>query len=229
MRDHLTNLRIGLFLEIGTTIGAITGAFLAGLLAPSLLFVIFGIVLIISAVPLVLKLGEELPKGIRNDRWANWLHLAGSYPDKHLGKEVSYQVTRTPLGLAMMYVAGMISGLLGIGSGSLKVLAMDTIMRLPMKVSTTTSNFMIGVTAAASAGIYARRRTPAGCRSRGPGHSGRRLRGRSPAGPPEQPHAAPDLPARAGRARHPDGAARAGYLATLSAIWNERYTSPVVA
>src|SRR6266699_975955 len=99
VRDHLTNLRIGLFLEIGTTIGAITGAFLAGLLAPSLLFVIFGIVLIISAVPLVLKLGEELPKGIRNDRWANWLHLAGSYPDKHLGKEVSYQVTRTPLGL----------------------------------------------------------------------------------------------------------------------------------
>jgi uncharacterized membrane protein YfcA len=154
VRDHLTNLHIGLFLEIGTTIGAITGAFLAGLLAPSLLFVIFGIVLIISAIPLVLKLGEELPRGIRNDRWANWLHLSGSYLDKHLGQEVSYQVTRTPLGLAMMYVAGVISGLLGIGSGSLKVLAMDTIMRLPMKVSTTTSNFMIGVTAAASAGIY---------------------------------------------------------------------------
>ncbi len=154
MRDHLTNLRIGLFLEIGTTIGAITGAFLAGLLAPGLLFVIFGIVLLISAIPLVFKLGEELPQGICNDRWANWLHLSSSYPDKHLGKEVSYQVTRTPLGLAMMYVAGVISGLLGIGSGSLKVLAMDTIMRLPMKVSTTTSNFMIGVTAAASAGIY---------------------------------------------------------------------------
>jgi uncharacterized protein len=152
--DHLTNLRISLFLEIGTTIGAITGAFLAGFLAPGLLFVIFGIVLIISAIPLVLKLGEELPRGIHNDRWANWLHLSSSYPDKHLGKEVSYQVTRTPLGLAMMYVAGVISGLLGIGSGTLKVLAMDTIMRLPMKVSTTTSNFMIGVTAAASAGIY---------------------------------------------------------------------------
>jgi len=154
VRDHLTNLHIGLFLEIGTTIGAITGAFLAGLLAPGLLFVIFGIVLLISAIPLVFKLGEELPRGIRNDRWANWLHLSSSYPDKYLGKEVSYQVTRTPLGLAMMYVAGVISGLLGIGSGSLKVLAMDTIMRLPMKVSTTTSNFMIGVTAAASAGIY---------------------------------------------------------------------------
>jgi len=154
VRDHLTNLRIGLFLEIGTTIGAITGAFLAGLLAPSLLFIIFGTVLIISAIPLVLKLGEELPRGIQNDRWASWLHLSSSYPDKHLVKEVPYQVTRTPLGLAMMYVAGVISGLLGIGSGTLKVLAMDTIMRLPMKVSTTTSNFMIGVTAVASAGIY---------------------------------------------------------------------------
>src|SRR5713101_10169724 len=130
VRDHLTNMRVGLFLEIGTTIGAITGAFLAGLLAPGLLFVIFGIVLLISAIPLIFKLGEELPQGIRNDRWANWLHLSGSYPDKHLGKEVSYQVTRTPLGLAMMYLAGVISGLLGIGRGSLKVLAMDTIMRL---------------------------------------------------------------------------------------------------
>jgi len=154
VRDHLTNLRIGLFLETGTTIGAITGAFLAGLLAPGLLFIIFGIVLIFSAIPLVLKLGEELPRGIHNDRWANWLHLSSSYPDRHLGQAVPYQVTRTPLGLAMMYVAGVISGLLGIGSGTLKVLAMDTIMRLPMKVSTTTSNFMIGVTAAASAGIY---------------------------------------------------------------------------
>lgn len=154
VRDHLTNLRIGLFLEMGTTIGAITGAFLAGLLAPGLLFITFGLVLLISAIPIVFKLGEELPRGIRNDCWANWLHLSSNYPDRHLGKEVSYQVTRTPLGLAMMYVAGVISGLLGIGSGTLKVLAMDTIMRLPMKVSTTTSNFMIGVTAAASAGIY---------------------------------------------------------------------------
>ena len=86
--------------------------------------------------------------------WANWLPLNGSYPDHHLHRDVSYQVTRTPLGLAMMYVAGLISGLLGIGSGTFKVLALDVAMRLPMKVSTTTSNFMIGVTAAASAGIY---------------------------------------------------------------------------
>ncbi|MFL5624045.1 MAG: sulfite exporter TauE/SafE family protein [Ktedonobacteraceae bacterium] len=154
LRDNITNMRIGLFLEMATTIGAICGAFLAGLLAPSSLFLIFGVLLLVSVVPQIYKIGEELPHGVRNDRWATWLHLGGSYPDERLGREVSYQVTRTPLGLAMMYIAGVLSGLLGIGSGTLKVLAMDTVMRLPMKVSTTTSNFMIGVTAAASAGIY---------------------------------------------------------------------------
>lgn len=154
VKDHMTNLRVGMFLELGTTIGAICGAFLAGLLAPQALSVIFGIILLISAAPLVFKLGEELPAGVKNDRLANWLHLNGFYPDHHLHREVPYQVTHTPLGLAMMYVAGLISGLLGIGSGTFKVLALDVAMRLPMKVSTTTSNFMIGVTAAASAGIY---------------------------------------------------------------------------
>jgi uncharacterized membrane protein YfcA len=154
VRDRITNMRVGLFLEMATTIGAISGAFLAGFLAPRLLFVIFGVILLISVIPVVFKLGEELPRGVRNDRWANWLHLSSSYPDRRLGQEVAYQVTHTPLGLAMMYIAGVISGLLGIGSGTFKVLAMDTLMRLPMKVSTTTSNFMIGVTAAASAGIY---------------------------------------------------------------------------
>lgn len=154
VRDHLTNLRIGMVLEIATTTGAISGAFLAGLLAPQLLFIIFGVILLISAVPLVVKVGEELPKGVKNDKWANWLRLSCTYPDQHLGRDVSYQVTRTPLGAGMMYVAGLISGLLGIGSGTFKVIAMDVLMRLPMKVSTTTSNFMIGVTAAASAGIY---------------------------------------------------------------------------
>jgi len=154
VRDRLTNLRVGMFLELATTTGAMCGAFLAGLLAPGLLAVIFGTILLISVAPLVFKLGEELPQGVKNDRWANWLSLSGSYPETRLGKEVPYQVTRTPFGLAMMYVAGIISGLLGIGSGTFKVLALDTLMRLPMKVSTTTSNFMIGVTAAASAGIY---------------------------------------------------------------------------
>jgi uncharacterized membrane protein YfcA/uncharacterized membrane protein len=154
VRDHLTNIRIGMFLEIATTIGAISGAFLAGLLAPNLLNIIFGVILLISAAPLVFKIGEDTPQGVKNDRLATWLHLSGSYPDHKEGKEIAYQVTRTPWGLAMMYVAGLISGLLGIGSGTFKVIALDSLMRLPIKVSTTTSNFMIGVTAAASAGIY---------------------------------------------------------------------------
>ena len=154
VRDQLTNVRVGMFLELGTTIGAISGAFLTSLLAPNLLFLIFGIVLFISAAPLLFKMGEELPRGVKNDRWAKWLHLSSSYPDHHLGRDVPYQVTHTPFGLAMMYVAGLISGLLGIGSGAFKVLALDTLMQLPLKVSTTTSNLMIGVTAAASAGIY---------------------------------------------------------------------------
>ncbi|HEY7781634.1 MAG TPA: sulfite exporter TauE/SafE family protein [Ktedonobacterales bacterium] len=154
VRDRITNMRVGMFLEIGTTLGAITGAFLAVIAPTGVLFVVFGLVLLISAVPLVIKIGEELPAGVKADRWATRLALSSSYPDARLGREVPYTVTRVPLGLGMMYVAGLISGLLGIGSGTFKVLAMDTAMRLPMKVSTTTSNFMIGVTAAASAGIY---------------------------------------------------------------------------
>ncbi len=154
VRDHLTNMRVGMFLELGTTLGAISGAFIAGLLAPQVLSAIFGIILLVSAAPLVFKIGEELPQGVKNDRWAEKLALASSYPDHKMGRDVPYQVTRTPAGLAMMYVAGLISGLLGIGSGTFKVVAMDTLMRLPLKVSSSTSNLMIGVTAAASAGIY---------------------------------------------------------------------------
>ena len=154
VRDHMTNLRVGMFLELATTLGAISGAFIAALLAPQFIGVIFGVILLISAAPLVFRLGEELPGGVKNDRLADALELASSYPDHKLGREVPYQVTRTPWGLAMMYVAGVISGLLGIGSGTFKVVAMDSLMRLPLKVSTSTSNLMIGVTAAASAGIY---------------------------------------------------------------------------
>ncbi len=154
VRDHVTNLRIGMFLEIATTLGAVTGALVAVFLPTGILFIVFGIVLVISAVPLIVKIGEELPVGVKNDIWARRLALASTYPDARLGRDVPYEVARVPAGFSMMYVAGLISGLLGIGSGTFKVLAMDTAMRLPMKVSTTTSNFMIGVTAAASAGIY---------------------------------------------------------------------------
>lgn len=157
VRDRITNLRVGMFLEIATTLGAICGALLTTVLSTSVLFVVFGLVLLISALPLVFRLGEELPEGVQSDALARRLRLASSYPDHRLNREVSYEVTHVPAGFAMMYVAGLISGLLGIGSGTFKVLAMDTAMRLPMKVSTTTSNFMIGVTAAASAGIYFRR------------------------------------------------------------------------
>jgi uncharacterized membrane protein YfcA len=154
VRDRLTNLRIGMFLEIATTLGAVSGALIAGFAPAGVLYLVFGLVLLASAAPLVLRLGEDVPQGVRNDRLADSLALASSYPDRQLGIEVPYQVTRVPLGFGLMYVAGAVSGLLGIGSGSFKVVAMDTVMRLPMKVSTTTSNFMIGVTAAASAGIY---------------------------------------------------------------------------
>jgi len=109
--------------------GAITGAFLAGLLAPNLLFVLFGVILLLSALPQVFKISEELPQGAKNDRLANWLRLSSTYPDQHLERDVTYQVTRTPPDLAMMYIAGIISGLLGIGSGTFKVLALDTKIR----------------------------------------------------------------------------------------------------
>ena len=157
VRDRMTNLRVGMFLEVATTTGAICGALLSTLLNASVLFIVFGVVLLISAAPLIMRLGEELPAGVANHKWATKLRLPGTYPDRRTQRDVSYHVAHIRSGFSMMYVAGLISGLLGIGSGTFKVLAMDTAMRLPMKVSTTTSNFMIGVTAAASAGIFFQR------------------------------------------------------------------------
>ncbi|MDA4111802.1 MAG: sulfite exporter TauE/SafE family protein, partial [Thaumarchaeota archaeon] len=154
IRDRITNIRVGMYLEIGTTLGAITGAALAAYANSSLLFGFFGLVLLASVVPLLRKRNEELPVNIVNDRLATRLHLSSSYPDQRLSQEVSYNVKGSYVGLGIMYGAGLLSGLLGIGSGAFKVLGMENAMRLPMKVSTTTSNFMIGVTAAASAGIY---------------------------------------------------------------------------
>jgi uncharacterized membrane protein YfcA len=154
VRDHLTNIRIGMLLELATTLGGLTGAFVTGYLPSSALYALFGIILLASAIPMVRKLGEEVPRGVVSDAPARALRLAGSYPDRSSGTEIPYEVRGVPAGLSMMYFAGVFSGLLGIGAGALKVLAMDTAMRLPMKVSTATSNFMIGVTAAASAGVY---------------------------------------------------------------------------
>lgn len=155
VRERITNLRVGMFLEIGTTLGAITGAYLAGVVSGRVLFIIFGVVLGYSAVRMLGRQGrEEGARDLPPDRWADRLRLHSSFYDEATGQEVVYRVSRTPVGLGLMYVAGAVSGLLGIGSGALKVPAMDLAMGLPMKVSTATSNFMIGVTAAASAGVY---------------------------------------------------------------------------
>jgi len=153
VREGMTNLRAAMFLEIGTTTGAISGAFLAGVIPKEWLSLIFGLVLAYSVFAM-LRHKRDRNAPVPSDVWADWLLLHGSYLDKQTGEEVHYRVTHTKLGLLLMYIAGAVSGLLGIGSGVLKVTAMDLAMRLPIKVSTATSNFMIGVTAAASAGVY---------------------------------------------------------------------------
>jgi uncharacterized membrane protein YfcA len=154
VRDRLANLRVAMFLELGTTAGAITGAWVAGILHPRWLFVLFGAILGYSALAMLRSRPRVALQHHGETRLAHRLRLHSSYFDDARGHEVVYEPTRPALGLALMYVAGIVSGLLGIGSGALKVPAMDLAMELPIKVSTATSNFMIGVTAAASAGLY---------------------------------------------------------------------------
>ena len=154
VRDRMTDMRVGMFLELATTTGAVVGALLAAIVAQAFLYILLGLVLLGSALMQVLRLGEEMPPEVEPSGLAARLRLASSYPDARLGCEVPYAARRVPLGFVLMWGAGLVSGLLGIGSGALKVVAMDGAMRLPMKVSSATSNFMIGVTAAASAGIY---------------------------------------------------------------------------
>lgn len=154
VREGYTNIRVGMFLEVATTLGAIGGAWLAGLLSTRVIAVVFGVVLLYSAYRSIRPMKEHVSHG-GTSRLAARLRLNGTYPTPH-GEE-AYTVERVPAGFGLMIGAGVISGLLGIGSGVVKVLAMDQAMRLPFKVSTTTSNFMIGVTAAASAGVYLHR------------------------------------------------------------------------
>ncbi len=151
VREGFSNMRIGMFLEIATTIGAIVGAIIAIHVSTSTIAIIFGFVLLYSAY-LSVRTQPAPPLNPKQDRISHFLRLDGSYPGAQ-GPE-SYTVHRIPLGFGLMFGAGTLSGLLGIGSGAVKVLAMDQAMRVPFKVSTTTSNFMIGVTAAASAGVY---------------------------------------------------------------------------
>lgn len=153
VRDHMTNLRTAMFLELGTTLGAICGAYLAGVISGRWLFIVFGLVLGYSAI-VMLRNRHQNQEVVPEDALADKLRLHGAYFDEAEHRQVTYKVTHTPLGLALMWLAGVVSGLLGIGSGALKVPAMDLAMRLPIKVSSATSNFMIGVTAAASAGVY---------------------------------------------------------------------------
>jgi uncharacterized membrane protein YfcA len=151
VREGFSNIRAGMFLEIATTIGALFGAAMACCVSPSLIAIIFGLMLAYSAFQSALPRRDHTTD-YRPSRLAGILRLDSSYPTPEGVK--FYHVHRILGGFALMILAGVLSGLLGIGSGAMKVLAMDQVMRLPFKVSTTTSNFMIGVTAAAGAGVY---------------------------------------------------------------------------
>jgi uncharacterized membrane protein YfcA len=155
LNGRLTNIRIAIVLETATTLGALTGVFLIGIVPTTYLYGLFAAILAISAQQMLTRRREIADASAPNARsWATVLRLHSSFPDAEFGRDVPYNVGRVPLGLSLMYGAGLISALLGIGSGVLKIPAMDTALRLPIKVSSATSNFMIGVTAAASAGAY---------------------------------------------------------------------------
>jgi uncharacterized membrane protein YfcA len=150
VREGFSNVRIGMFLEVATTVGALCGAYLTARISTHAIGIIFGITLLYSAWSSFREKKNEMPQA--QNLLAEKLQLSGDYPTEH-GRQ-AYIAQNVPAGFGIMFVAGILSGLLGIGSGAVKVLAMDHAMKLPFKVSTTTSNFMIGVTAAASAGVY---------------------------------------------------------------------------
>jgi len=150
VREGFSNVRIGMFLEVATTLGAVGGAYLAARVSTPAIGIIFGVTLLYSAWSSFREPPNETPHP--PNALAEKLKLSGDYPADN--GRVAYLAQNVPAGFGIMFIAGILSGLLGIGSGAVKVLAMDHAMKLPFKVSTTTSNFMIGVTAAASAGIY---------------------------------------------------------------------------
>lgn len=156
IKEGITNVRIGMFLEIATTTGAVVGALVAMYLDKMIIAIIFGVVLIFSAIRSIAKKNDNIDYAAPGDKLGEKIKLNGSYPTPD-GKITIYNVHNVIGGYLLMTLAGILSGLLGIGSGALKVLAMDTAMKIPFKVSTTTSNFMVGVTAAASAVIYLQR------------------------------------------------------------------------
>jgi uncharacterized protein len=154
LKGGLVNIRLAVVLETTTTLGALTGVLLVGVIPTAYLFILFALILALSAQQMLARRRETADAATTADTWgwAGALRLNANYPDR--GQRVEYRVQRLPLGMLLMYGAGLISALLGIGSGVLKIPAMDTALRLPIKVSSATSNFMIGVTAAASAGAY---------------------------------------------------------------------------
>ena len=153
VKEGMTNIRLGMFLEIATSVGAVLGAVIALWMPTNAIAVIFGVVLLFTAVMQNRQKVDHV--GVKGSTLAMKLKLFGSYPTK--GGVQNYELTNVPGGFLIMVAAGALSGLLGIGSGVLKVLAMDSCMKVPFKVSTTTSNFMIGVTAVTSAVVYLQR------------------------------------------------------------------------
>ncbi|WP_158995738.1 sulfite exporter TauE/SafE family protein [Mucilaginibacter sp. L196] len=153
VKEGITNIRLGMFLEIATTIGAVGGAVIAVYTPTNTIAILFGAILLFSAAMTIRKKNQEV--STEGSPLSYKLKLNSSYPTKD--GEVSYKLKNVGAGFSIMALAGVLSGLLGIGSGALKVLAMDSTMHIPFKVSTTTSNFMIGVTAAASAVVYLQR------------------------------------------------------------------------
>ena len=159
VKDHVSNMRVGMLLEVFTTAGGVVGALMAGVFSSKLLYIFFSLILLNSFYGMLKKTGlitkakkeEEI---VENDKYAEKYKLNSSYYDKAIDKTIDYNVTNVPQGSLVMFGAGFASGLLGIGSGAFKVVALDTYMKLPIKVSTATSNFMMGVTATASALIY---------------------------------------------------------------------------
>lgn len=159
VKDHVSNMRVGMLLEVFTTAGGVVGALMAGVFSSKLLYIFFSLILLnsfygmLKKTGLITKLKKEEEK-VENDKYADKYKLNSTYYDKATGETVKYNVTNVPQGSLVMSGAGFASGLLGIGSGAFKVVALDTYMKLPIKVSTATSNFMMGVTATASALIY---------------------------------------------------------------------------
>ena len=162
VKDHVSNMRVGMLLEVFTTAGGVVGALMAGVFSSKLLYIFFSLILLNSFYGMLKKTGlitkvkkeEENVENVENDKYADKYKLNSTYYDKATGETVKYNVTNVPQGSLVMFGAGFASGLLGIGSGAFKVVALDTYMKLPIKVSTATSNFMMGVTATASALIY---------------------------------------------------------------------------